>query len=346
MMDIPREAIYQLVSKIDVMKPNTVKPEQIKQMAKLDMLLDSPDYVVEEKIDGCHYLMVSCLFFSTDHVEKTDNYPHLRDFFIQLGMPNLIIDGEIHYPGKTSQYATHVTGADPTAAVTFQRENGWIHYYFWDMLRTPKGTWIINQPYSERRKLLQYFYDNYIRDTPMAEFIHIANMTKDNKRQFKEAVIAKGGEGIVLKKINSLYVMGKKPAWMWMKMKVIDYADLFISGYEAPNVDYSGTDFDNHPYWKEINGVLKPVSKNYFNNWIGALELSAYVNGQVMKICTCSGISEELRKNISENKEKYLDKVVKISFMEMTEAGYPRHPRFEQFHESKTAKECEWSFDV
>jgi ATP-dependent DNA ligase len=132
---------------------------------------------------------------------------------------------------------------------------------------------------------------------------------------------------------------------MWMKIKAYDTEDLFISGYEPAKIDTSTTDFDNWPYWKDVAGERKPVSKFYYFDWIGAIELSAYVKGKQMKICTCSGFDEALRKQISENPDAYLNKVIKVSFMERTDAGYPRHPRFEGFHESKTASECEWTFD-
>jgi hypothetical protein len=341
---IPDEAIKRLVSKLGVMKPNTVKDDNIKSVAKLESLFDSKDYVAEDKIDGCHYLMVGCRFFSADLVEKTNNYPHLRDFFINLGMPNLILDGEINYPGKTSQYCTRVTGADPTTAVSFQNKNGNIHYTVWDMLRTPKGTWLINEPLYKRRQMLEYFYENFIKNTPLEQYMHLTQWVLENKRQFRDNIIANGGEGTVLKNLNSLYVMGKRPAWMWMKYKVRDTADLFISGYEPAKVEYSGSDFDSWPYWMDINGVSVPVSKFHYFGWIGALELSAYVNGKPMKICTCAGIDEALRQSITENKEAYLGRVVKIGYMEKTEAGYPRHPKFEEFHESKTAEECTWEF--
>jgi ATP-dependent DNA ligase len=343
-MEIPNEALVRLVSKINVMKPNTVKDDNAKQLIKLNALLDSNDYEAEDKIDGCHYIMVGCRYFSTDHIEKTDNYPLLRDFFVKLGMPNLILDGEINYPGKTSQFVTHVTGAEPDAAIAFQQDNGYIHYTIWDILRTPKGTWVINEPLYKRRQILNYLYEHYIKGTSMEQYIHLTQWTEDNKREFKDAILAAGGEGIVLKQKNSLYVMGKKPAWMWIKIKQKDTTDLFISGYEAPTIIYSGRDFDSWPYWKKVEGQECPVTKFYYMGWIGALELSAYVNGKVTKICTCSGLEENLRKEISEHKDKYLNRVVKITFMEKTEAGYPRHPRFVQFHESKTADECTWNF--
>ena len=149
-------------------------------------------------------------------------------------------------------------------------------------------------------------------------------------------------EGVVLKKVDSLYIMGKKPMWQWMKLKQKDEADFFVTGYEDPKVEYTGKNITDWNYWKEVNGILMPVTKYYYMGWIGAIEFSAYVNGEVTKICTCSGISEELRAEISANPAKYINRVAKVTFMEKTEAGYPRHPRFEQFHESKTARECTW----
>lgn len=339
-----KENIYALVSKIQVMKPNKAKEDDTKALIKLEALLESPDYAAEEKIDGCHYMMLSCLFFSKDHVEKTDNYPHLRDFFVSLNMPNLILDGEINYPGKTSQYCTRVTGADPSTAVAFQLAHGPIHYTIFDMLRTPKGTWLIKEPYKNRRKLLEYFYNTYIKGTKAEEYIELTTMTYENKGHFKDEILARGGEGVVLKKLESLYVMGKKPMWMWMKIKQKDEADLIITGFEDASKEYSGTDYDTWPYWKEENGVMMPVSKYYYFGWIGSVKLGAYVNGVITQVCTASGIDEELRKDMSENPNNYINKVVKVGYMELTEAGIPRHPKIQEIHPDKSPDECTWSF--
>ena len=336
------DAFLDFVSKVGAMKPATVDDTDEKQLDKLHKLLLSPDYDAEEKIDGCHYITFGCRLFSTEGVEKTNNYPHIRDFFMHLQMPNLIIDGEINFPGKTSQYVTRVTGAGPDQACSFQESNGYVHYTIWDILRTPKGTWLINQPYRKRREILEQFYDRFIKNTSLSQYIHLVERRTMNKKQFYEDIIASGREGVVLKKVDSLYIMGKKPMWQWMKLKQKDEADFFITGYEESKVEYKGKNLVDWPYWQEVNGVMMPVTKNYYMGWIGAIEFSAYINGEVTKVCTCSGFSEELRADISANKAKYLNRVAKVTFMEKTEAGYPRHPRFEQFHESKTPQECTW----
>lgn len=335
---------YDFVVSVGVMKPNMVKKDDTRAKAKLDKLLDDPNYALEEKIDGCHYKLIGNRFFSIDNVEKTNNFPHLRDFFEKLKMHNLILDGEIHYPGKTSQYATHVTGPTPDNAVRFQEQNGYIHYTMFDILRTPKANWTIRNTYIERRKLLEYFYNTFVKGTEMEQYIHLVPMTIENKRQYLERILAAGLEGGVLKKLDSQYHMGKRPMWQWMKIKQEDDADLIIMGFEPPKVEYTGTNLENWPYWQEINGVMRPVTKYHYYGWIGSIVLGAYVNGQLIKICTVSGLDEALRKDMTENPDNYIGRVVRISFMERTADGYPRHPVFKNLHEGKLPEECVWEF--
>jgi len=330
------------VSRLGVMKPATIDENNKNHIKKIEDILKSSDYAAEEKIDGCHYLVIGFRFFSTEGVEKTHNYPHLRDFFKSLQMANIILDGEINYPGKTSQFCTRVTGAGSDVAVSFQNDYTPIHYTMWDMLRTPRGTWLLNEPYWKRRKLLEEFYDRFIRGTSLQQYVHLTDYRVKDKKEYFDELIMSGREGIVLKRLDSAYIMGKKPMWQWMKLKQEDEADLFITGFDEPTVKYSGNNIENWPYWREVNGVLIPVTKYYYLGWIGAIELSAYVNNEVRTICTCSGIDESLREELSKNRNNYIGRVVKISFMEKTEAGIPRHPRFKQFHESKLPKECTW----
>lgn len=332
--------------RIQVMKPAHINEDNGNHLRRMDQILLASDYAAEEKIDGCHYLCYGGRFMSTDNVEKTDNYPHLWEFFAKLYLPNLILDGEINYPGKTSQFCTRVTGSSPDVAKAFQNEYGPIHYTMWDILRTPKGTWLINTPYSERRAILEQFYNKFVKGSSMEQYIHLTDMQIKDKKAFFEDIIASGREGIVLKKLDSLYVMGKKPMWQWMKLKQKDTADLIITGFKDPTVEYNGKNIESWAYWKEVRGELRPVTKDYYNDWIGALELGAYVNGQLTFVCTCSGLDEGLKATISKNRNLFIGKVVKISYMEKTEAGYPRHPRFEMFHESKTATECTWALET
>lgn len=329
---------------IGIMKPNQVKKDDAKAKKKLDALLDDPGYVLEEKIDGCHYKMIGHRFFSVDNNEKTNNFPHIRDFFKKLKMSNLILDGEIHYPGRTAQYATHVTGSLPEAAKHFQDLNGYIHYTIFDLLRTPKANWAIRNTYAERRRVLVYFYETFVKGTEMEQYIHLVPARSEGKREYLQSLLDAGLEGGVLKKLDSQYIMGKKPMWQWMKLKQEDDTDLVIMGFDAPKVIYTGKDLENWKYWLEIDGEQQPVTRYHYNEWIGAVVLGAYVNGVLTKICTASGLNDQIRQDMSVNPDDYIGRVARVTFMEKTDDGYPRHPNFKNMHEGKLASECIWEF--
>ncbi len=345
-MEMDKNKLLEYTSHFQVMKPAHIDEDNPNHLQRMEDILRSPNYAAEEKIDGCHYLCYGGFFVSTENVDKTENYPHLKKFFQELGMFNLILDGEINYPGRTSQFCTRVTGCDyASEAIKFQQANGPIHYTIWDILRTPKGTWLFKVPYRQRREWLEQFYKTYVKGTAMEQYIHITDICYEHKKEYFESLIADGREGCVLKELNSLYIMGKKPMWQWMKLKQKDEADLILTGYKDPKVEYAGKNIESWQYWREINGVLRPVTKDYYMGWIGALELSAYVNGELTFICYSSGLDEAQKAMIKANADNYIGRVCKITYMEKTEKGVPRHPRFEMFHESKTAKECTWEFN-
>jgi ATP-dependent DNA ligase len=138
--------------------------------------------------------------------------------------------------------------------------------------------------------------------------------------------------------------MGKKPMWQWMKIKQEDDVDLIVIGFEPAKVNYTGKELETWPYWMEINGENKPVTKFHYNGWIGSIVFGAYVNGVMTRICTASGFPEDIRRDMTENPDKYLNKVARVSFMEKTDDGFPRHPVFKNMHEDKQPEECEWEF--
>lgn len=337
------EQVDALIAKIKVMKPASINKDNPKDVMKLDALLDNDDYVEEEKIDGVHYLNVADRFYSKDHIDKTNNFPHLTACLIELGFPAMILDGEIFYPGKTSQYVTKVTGAGAANAIAFQQANGWCKYKVFDILRAPNGQWLHRTPYYKRRHMLEYLFAQYINVNPeMARHFELVHMVEKDKRAYKDYILSIGGEGTVLKHKESLYMFGKKPKWQWMKIKQAKEADMFISGFKAPNTKYEGGDYTNWPYWKEVDGISLPVTKPYYYNWPGSIELSGYVDGERKVLCYVSGLSDELSAMFANDPDSYIDRVVRMRYMELTEGGNFRHPTFKEFHEDKTPQECKF----
>lgn len=334
---------YPLSRVIEVMKPSKIDPNRLSQLAKLDELFASPHYVAEEKIDGCHYVNIGGRFFSTQlsrvtglPVEKTENFPHLVEAILRLDMPNVVLDGEVYYPEKTSQHVVMISGSAPDIAIAKQRELGWVHYKVFDILRDPDGRWLFDQPWRVRREILEALASK-IRNTRVGEYLEIIDVVRTRKKEFLDRVLENGGEGVVLKHVNGLYYMGKRPQWNWVKVKTEIEDDVIIMGYEPATKIYTGKDFDTWPYWE--NGV--PVTKYYALGWIGAIVFGKYNRkGELVRLGTCSGMDEATRKEFSEHGDKYIGRVIKIKAMQRTESGAYRHPKFVSLHADKNSHEC------
>jgi len=308
-----------------------------------EAMLDGSKYAAEEKIDGCHYLLIENRFFSTRisvrtlvPVEKTANLPHLVEAFEALNMDDLILDGEIVIPGGKSQDVVAITGSLPDLAIQKQEDSGYLHYRVFDMLRAPRGNWITSLSWLDRRSLLEELL-SYI-DSP---YIHLSEAVWLDKGSFLDHILNRGGEGIVLKHADRIYYPGKKPMWNWIKVKVESTDDAVIMGFEPPTILYTGKELETWPYWTIVNGINQPVTKYFYHGWVGAAVLGKYnEDGELIRVGTCSGFDEALRKAFTEYPKKYVGKVAQIRLMEKTPDGAYRHPAFVALHSDKNSKEC------
>lgn len=336
-----KKDVYPLLKILEPMKPGKIKTENEKQVAKLDEIMASPLYVAEEKIDGCHYTTINNRFFSTHistttgvPVEKSGQVAHLQEVLNFLGMPQVILDGEIYLPNGKSNDVTSIIGCAADTAMALQtRTNEWAQFRVFDILRDEKGNWLMNEPWRVRREILERIGAKLETLTP---YIQINKVVRRNKQQFLNDILNAGGEGIVLKYVDGIYQPGKRPMWNWMKVKTELDDDVVIMGFEAAERMYTGKDFTTWPYWE--NG--DPVTKFHAMGWIGAIVFGKYVNGTLTRLGTCSGMDEAQRKAFSDNPEAYIGRVMAIKAMEKTRDGAYRHPKFIKVHSDKNPKEC------
>ena len=345
--------------------------KDIKDESKLENLWDSTEYIAEEKYDGVRMLSVGGRFFSRRlsvkdgfPVEKTDNVPHLSAILKRF--PNLILDGEVYYEGMTSNEVTSIMGALPDKAIERQKERGWLKYVVFDILRDMDGNWLLDLTWMERRLELEETIERIREawqqedpDTPLN--IEISEVEFKEKRLFYETIMARGGEGVILKNINGKYVPEKKPAWNWVKVKKHITDDVVIMGFKPPVKEYTGKELDTWQYWEDPEGNkseimytkegvsnaelmqfgFTPVTKFYFYGWIGAVKFGKYdKDGNLVELGECSGLTDELRKDMSENPDKYIGECMEISAMERTRDGFYRHPVFNRMRPDKNPEEC------
>lgn len=340
----------------------------VKDGSKLEAFLSDPNYIAEEKWDGSRYSSIFGRFFSRRisdvdgiPVEKTDRIPHLAEHLSIF--PGIILDGELYIPGKTSNEVTSILGAKADKAIERQEEQGNLLYMVYDILML-EGEWLIDKPWHERRAVLERVFPMVAND-----YMKLSQYVRTDKKEFLESILARGGEGVMLKNVNGKYVPGKKPAKNWIKVKTEIDDDVVIIGFKDAVREYTGKEIETWSYWLNPSGekelVLStyevldvklledgeqvympiegwvPVTKFFFNDWVGAVKFGKFnEHGNLIELGECSGITEELRKDMSENPDKYIGEVMEIKAMQKTKDGFYRHPQFSRMRDDKNASEC------
>lgn len=326
----------------------------------LDKYLDSDDYFAQLKVDGFwfsyertenHGYLFSRTKSAKDGlpVEKSELVPHITNFLFKVLPPKTIVIGEIYKQGGTSKDVTSVLGCLKDKALARQEKvEDKLRFYIHDIIYY-NGINLMNVKAENRYKIL-------VETVPESPFITIAKVYEQDKKDYLEAVLNVGGEGIVLKRKNDAYIPDKRPAWSTIKVKKHGDVDVVCMGlcdatkyYDGKldlGVDYSGKDADKWDYWvvekltvengeakiEELHKVpvgrkdiLKcadcrtvPVTKGYYLGWKTSLEIGAFdENGQLKKIGTVSsGLTDSIKISIAKDENYILNKVVTVHFME------------------------------
>lgn len=332
----------------------------------------SGEYFGQLKKDGAFYQFVkgaeggSYLFGRTVSkktgllTEKLANVPHIAEALDCLP-PNTILIGEIYYPGKSSKNTVEIMGCLPEKAI--QRQQGsysYIHYYLHDIIYFDGVNLISNKVDNETRyKILEKIFHLYNLDK--YDFLELAEVWTDNLYERVGQALDSGEEGMVIKKKSGIYESGKRPLTN-LKAKKVDFTDVIITGFEAPTKEYYGKDIQNWEYWMDPESMemfaaglhyqdslerpneYMAVTKPFYMGWMNArIKIGAYnKDGELIEIGIIhSGISDEMKEDMTLHEEKYLGQVCKIQMMEKdTIAKTIRHGFFRGMRDDKSAKDC------
>jgi ATP-dependent DNA ligase len=318
------------------MKVNPAKAEHIPHEDYDNLWADSnfinENFVAEVKKDGSRYLLYidelgkSKLLsrrisdVTGEYVDKTLHCPHLTRVLVPKELYGTIIDGELVHPNtEKSDATTSIMGCTPERAVQKQNEEGWLEYHVYDI---PKfGNNDLRQiPLKKRKEFLKKVVN--ILFSNKVPVVMVQSVPASEAKKLYEAVTNRGGEGIMLKSLNASYGSG------WFKVKKVKTWDVIITGFEKPQQfsKKSNGEVSETSYWKE--------------KLIGAIKFGLYKNGQIIELGTCSGMSESMRRDFSQNKESYIGKVIEIKAQERTKKGAFRSPRFIRIREDKDASQC------
>lgn len=298
-----------------------------------DSVWNDKNVIVEEKKDGHRFKFH--VFSNVNrldsrrlsvkdnlYVEKTDNAPILRDLDLS-DLDGTIFDGEI-VAGKDSNSVAHALGSHAT-----DEEKASIGYVIFDILYF-KGVDVRDKKDSVRRALIEKCFaeSSLSKHINKISLIERSYLTSQQKKDLLVKTLSADGEGIMLKDTTQPYGSG------WSKVKREARYDVIVIGYDDPK------------QFSTKKGDSGETETKYFKlGWIGAIKFGQYFDGKIKACGQTSGMSDDVRKLVSENKEDYLGRVFEVAAQERFGNGMMRHPRFIRWREDKNAVDCIYKED-
>lgn len=279
--------------------------------------------------------------------DKSALVPHITYF--PTGLKQTILDGEFDHVLGMDKGVRRIMGCLPDEAIKRQEEIGKIYFWVYDIL-CYEGEWLINKTLEERQFFLnKVFIENLNGNSETFRFVpSFPGGDKEYlEKKLEEIYGLPFGEGMVGKSLKSKYVVSLDkckvcPKTDWIKLKKGYEGDFVIMGYEDPTFEYTGDHLDTHQYWYTQDSNNIPVTKYYHMGWIGAIIYGDYQNGKLTRVGTVSsGLTEQMRQEITVNQNEYLGKVIKIkAFERVTDSRSLKQPRFIEVRDDKEPEDC------
>ena len=363
------------------------------------MLLHNSNYIIEEKFDGTrgilHFLKGGCRVFSRRiskktnwFTENTDSLPQMRS----IDIPELygtVIDGEMFIPDRPFKDVSSTLNCNWDKAIERQKELGDIVLHTFDILYY-RGIRVERLSLKRRKNflskvmsVLKRYGITCIVEVPYyscVEGIPIDNRTVTSGGYYTH-IVENGGEGVILKDINAPYEHKRSKGFL--KIKKFYTRECILLGFTEPTKYYDGKFPDDRwDYWETpdeekklipsesakslIKKGYKPLTKFYFNNWVGNMKFGVIITPQeinklpkgksfdfdymniggeqkaILNVGECSGFDDELRAKLSHYDN--IGRVIEVKCNEIfKDTGKLRHPRFLRFRDDKDPEECTYA---
>ena len=308
-----------------IMRPMQIEPAgaDAKLWEKLEPLLTDDDWYGEPKLDGWRFLLhfgggLDRMYLTgrrksskTGQLsEKGLCAPYLTPPPKWMRkMAYTVLDGEIMPPdGATFGDLAGVMNVEPAKAAARILEIGQPEYHVFDCLFCD-GDDVRSSEQEDRKRTGE---DLVTRLWPESTPIYSLGASMEKLRLYDEEV-ARGGEGIILKKKSAPY--GKD----WIKVKRYHTLDAIVTVFTEANEGKTGK----------------------FKGLIGAIVVSVYKAGKLVEIGQISGMSDLDHKTITAHRKAYLGRVVEIKAQELAKDRL-RHPRFGRMRPDALLKTCTW----
>ena len=274
-----------------------------------------------------------------------------------------VILGEVYLPGAIDKDVGSILRCLTPKALSRQKSNP-LRWRIFDILALD-GMDMMDCEFTERIKYIPEVVRRI--NSPLVEGVTYYEMDETFFDKMAE-IFAAGGEGAVCYKKNSIYIPGKRGPHAWdtckVKQEITSEIDAFISGLVPGEKYYSGKDLSTWQLWEnnrtgekvvgsyfgeyQLGRAYMPITKNYFNNWPAAIQVSVYDrHGNEVPLCKVSGLTEEFKTDLRDDPDAWIGCPVTIGGMMVSSAKADsdgngisiRHPLLKRIRKDDISKE-------
>lgn len=341
---------------------------------KLQQMIDSKDYLFGRKYDGNWSRAVitsqrqalqtrGISTVTKTYGEVQDKVLFWNNIVNAFSTGTTVILGEIYLPNGIDKDTGAILRCLSNKAIARQKDNP-LRWRIFDVLAL-NGTDLMNVPFEDRIIYIPEVVS--IINSPLVEGVTYSEMDNTFFDKMGE-IFAAGGEGCVCYKKDSIYIPGKRGPHAWdtvkVKQEISSEIDAFITGIVPGEKLYNGKDLGSWQLWEnqrtgekligsyfgdyQQGGAYLPITKNYFNNWPAAIQVSVLDReGNEVPLCKVSGITEEFKTSLRDDPNRWIGCPVTIGGMMVSSAKADsegngisiRHPLLKRIREGDLAKE-------
>ena len=279
-----------------------------------------PQWIYEKKLDGVRGLAYwngkDLKLFSRNRLSFNHAYPEIVERLQKQPVDSFILDGEIVAIEK---------GLSSFAKLQQRMRSRIETYYFVFDLLYLNGQDLRTLPLLQRKQRLRtrFQFDRKIR--------YVSHRIRNGEAYYERAC-REGWEGVIAKRIDSIYVSGRSREWLKMKCSLAQ--EFVIVGYTDPEGQRTGFGALLVGYYsgKDLQYAGK-VGTGFAARTL--LDLTRRMSGLERKTPAAKGIG------LPRNRVHWIEPelVAQVAFSEWTGDGKLRHPRFLGLREDKPAKE-------
>lgn len=339
---------------------------------KLEQAIESGNYIWSEKFDGNflrgvitperNALQTRGISTVTKTYGEVQNKVLFWSDVCKAFTKTTVLLGEAYIPGAIDKDVGAILRCLDQKAIARQKDIA-VEWRIFDVLALD-GISFLDKPIEERIKYIPIVVNRI--NNPLVKEVVFHDMDENFFDNIGE-IFARGGEGAVCYKKGILYTPGKRSsAWTTIKVKqeISSEIDAFISGIVPGERIYTGKDLGTWQLWEnqrtgekvvgsyfgeyQTGGAYLPITKNYFNNWPGAIQVSVFDNNKnEVPLCKVSGLTEEFKTELRDNPERWIGCPVTIGGMMVSSAKADsegngisiRHPLLKRIRENDISKE-------